>query len=345
MINVVLSFCHRICQNLLNLFNLSSDIVTLQFKFDIVVYNVNDLLGEGAYSNVYRARSKNTNKLSSYAIKKVLIQSNEVETSTRNEIVAFNLFKHQNIINCLDTLEVKQSTSSPQTIYFAFPLIKNGTLRDLLNANMKTNQVIPFKQILRDFRQILDAVNVLHSNNPAYIHQDIKPENILLDFNNKPLLTDFGSIRLANIEIKSRTIALRVSDEAACKCTLPYRAPELFDPPSNACIDTRSDVWSLGCLLFAWKYGYSPFESVFDNLDNIKVAECSHSRVLSKIPMKKRQMQDDVLITSFVEKILIIDFTNRFTTSQLIEYIQSNYDDSGDIQDSNTTYQDTHDIV
>ena len=42
---------------------------------------------------------------------------------------------------------------------------------------------------------------------------------------------------------------------AAINCTMPYRAPELWEPPSHCDIDERVDVWSLGCLFYAMMYG------------------------------------------------------------------------------------------
>eukprot|EP01035_Chromulina_nebulosa_P020003 gene20003-25976_t len=125
--------------------------------------------------------------------------------------------------------------------------------------------------MLIDYKQILEAVNLLHSYQPSYIHQDIKPENILIDSDGTPLLTDFGSVRLAEIHITSRKQALIVSEEAAQFCSMAYRAPELFDPPNETKLDSRTDVWSLGCLVFAWWFGYSPFESEFNESEVDKV--------------------------------------------------------------------------
>lgn len=54
-----------------------------------------------------------------------------------------------------------------------------------------------------------------------------------------PLLTDFGSVRLADISIESRNQSLTIADQAAQFCTIPYRPPELFDPPRGAKLDSR----------------------------------------------------------------------------------------------------------
>ena len=75
-----------------------------------------------------------------------------------------------------------------------------------------------------------------------------------------PTLMDFGSVRPARRKIKTRREALELQEFASINCTMPYRAPELWEPPSQCEVDERVDVWSAGCLLFALFYGRSPFE-------------------------------------------------------------------------------------
>ncbi|KAI9316534.1 kinase-like domain-containing protein [Dichotomocladium elegans] len=94
-----------------------------------------------------------------------------------------------------------------------------------------------------------------------WAHRDIKPGNIMLtDDGETPILMDFGSACPARIEIDSRQEALKQQDIAAEHCSMPYRAPELFDVKTGTVLDEKVDIWSLGCTMYAMAYGQSPFE-------------------------------------------------------------------------------------
>lgn len=85
--------------------------------------------------------------------------------------------------------------------------------------------------------------------------------NIMIDDNGvEPILMDLGSLSPSPTPITSRSQALAVQDEAAEHSTMPYRAPELFDVKTGSTIDTKVDIWSLGCTLYACLVGKSPFE-------------------------------------------------------------------------------------
>ncbi|KAJ2992548.1 hypothetical protein NUW58_g2129 [Xylaria curta] len=95
----------------------------------------------------------------------------------------------------------------------------------------------------------------------SYAHRDIKPGNIMIDDSgSQPIIMDLGSIADSPIAITSRSLAIATQDTAAEHSTMPYRAPELFDVKTGTVIDTKVDIWSLGCTLYACLVGKSPFE-------------------------------------------------------------------------------------
>ncbi|KXX75903.1 Serine/threonine-protein kinase ppk13 [Madurella mycetomatis] len=95
----------------------------------------------------------------------------------------------------------------------------------------------------------------------SYAHRDIKPANIMIsDSGADPILMDLGSIAVSPLPITSRSLAIATQDTAAEHSTMPYRAPELFDVKTGTVIDTKVDIWSLGCTLYACLVGKSPFE-------------------------------------------------------------------------------------
>ena len=176
------------------------------------------------------------------------------------------------------------------------------------------------------FAGVCRGVVALHQHTPSWAHRDIKPENVMIDRDGTPVLMDFGSVAVAECLIEGRTDALAVQDEAARHSTLPFRAPELFDVASDAHLDQRTDVWSLGCLLYALRYGFSPFECEFVGAGagtvglgggGVRVVECSFLRVIGQVTfppggrasegLKELVMfalQQDPLKRPFVEEVL-----------------------------------------
>ena len=87
---------------------------------------------------------------------------------------------------------------------------------------------------------------------------------MIADDGRNPILMDLGSLSPSPTHITNRSVALAVQDTAGEHSTLPYRAPELFDVKTDSSVDTKVDIWSLGCTIYACLVGKSPFEARSD---------------------------------------------------------------------------------
>nr|XP_043608289.1 serine/threonine-protein kinase 16-like isoform X1 [Erigeron canadensis] len=203
-----------------------------------------------------------------YAMKKVLIQNNDQLELVKEEIRVSSLFCHRNLLPLLDHAIVPVKGTPEQTwtheAYLLFPVHLDGTLLDNTTTMKSRKEFFSTSDVLQIFRQLCAGLEHLHSLEPPYAHNDVKPGNVLLTHRKgqPPLaiLMDFGSARPARRQIRSRSEALQLQEWASEHVSAPFRAPELWDCPSQTDIDERTDVWSLGCTLFAIMYGASPFE-------------------------------------------------------------------------------------
>ena len=340
------SWLAALCDSLLKL------LISLLRPGSVIVFNGNrkiyidqkKVLGEGAFACVYRGYDINIGwnygdkQPKGYAVKKMYIQSSENECDAANEISSLKRFKHPNIIPLLDYIS-NYNEGDRIVTYLLFPIMNKGSLRQVLNKqieygktgykwkssiNTGSNVERPtLYGVLNDFISICSAYNLLHTSMPSYVHGDIKPENILIADDSTPMLTDFGSTRLSDIVVSTRAVALQVSEQAAQYCTISYRAPELFDPPKGITLCARTDVWGLGALLYAWWFGYSPFEIEFnENNGAIRVVNCSYLKILANIPTPKNPSGDDNCIIDLVQWMLNKDISTRPYTSDVIERVK-----------------------
>ncbi|CDO98513.1 unnamed protein product [Coffea canephora] len=245
-------------------------------------------LGEGGFAYVYLVKEipssdpssnaglskkcKNSSHLSedgTYAMKKVLIQNTEQLELVREEIRVSSLFSHPNLLPLLDhaIIAIKaptQDQSWKHEAYLLFPVHLDGTLMDNSKTMKAKKEFFSTSDVLQIFHQLCAGLKHMHNFEPPYAHNDVKAGNVLLTHRKgqAPLaiLMDFGSARPARKQIRSRSEALQLQEWASEHCSAPYRAPELWDCPSHGDIDERSDIWSLGCTLYAIMYGVSPFE-------------------------------------------------------------------------------------
>jgi len=254
------------------------------------------LLGEGGYSFVYLAKDVHSGK--EFALKKMICQSSEQLEMAKREIDVMHRFKKTKCENLLQLVDSsfeeggghggaggkakgrgRSGSRGENVVNLLFEAYKEGTVLDLVEAAVASKHSLSPRLVLSLFLQVCRAVKAMHElggKEGPLAHRDIKPHNVLLSSENAPsaggmaaksflaVLMDFGSTRSARITVTSRQEALKCQEEAEAHSTGTYRPPELFDTPSNCSIDERTDIWSLGCLLYYMCYGESPFEYVLN---------------------------------------------------------------------------------
>ena len=266
-----------------------------------------------------RATSQRNDGTHLYALKRITYQDDEQAEACRKEIEVHQTLmelKNENLMPLLgakfDTLRASRDDTLVNVCYMLFPYIPRS-LRDEITSRHLLQDVAETKrrpyrepELLQLFQGIVHGVAAMHSIGLS--HRDLKPENILLqrrqgkrhkgDLGVIPILTDFGSVHSSEEPTQSWGDILQSMEEVEQRTTMAYRAPELFGVglsygPKESLHYAFSDVWSLGCLLYAIMYGASPFEiawsvSLMDGQaaeGTVHLVECTRAKILAaKIP-------------------------------------------------------------
>jgi len=323
MIRAAWSVCKRVaerCQRLSTWFFASRQ----GMDGGLLVYK-GSLLAEGGFSYVYLGYDALTGR--ELVLKEVRVEEPEQMVSVLREIQAHKRFAHKNLMPLLDSVVLKDVRTTAKIALMAFPLCSRGSLRSLIDRKVldaylfsssskrlrlpirkkkketppppppsKSHEPWSVAEFASIFEGACDGARAIHAE--GFSHRDIKPENILLADDGTALLMDFGSMAPARVSLDDRRDVLALQDEAAVNSTMPYRAPELWEPQAGTVLDaTKADVWALGCLLWAMAFGYSPYEAEFTQNNNQKknttgggpllppkIVETSHLRVLAQVP-------------------------------------------------------------
>ena len=197
-------------------------------------YRLISLLGVGGYSQVWLAEDTDINKevaLKIFAAGSGL-DNDALKTFSKEYSIVFDL-NHPNL------LIPKHFDKWEKMPYLVMPYIPKGSCLKLCG---KMDELELAKFLL----QIGEALQYLHSQEPPIIHQDIKPDNILIDNKGNYLLTDFG----ISTKIR-RTLTKSIGQKTASSGTTAYMAPEKFSVNlSDKAPIKANDIFSLGVCMF-----------------------------------------------------------------------------------------------
>ncbi len=202
-------------------------------------YRLERELGQGAMATVFLAQDlKHRRQVAIKVLKPALAAAMGAERFLR-EIETTAALHHPHILALYDSGE------AIDFLYYVMPLVEGESLRDRLSREKQ----LPVDDALQIAREVADALSYAHSR--GVIHRDIKPENILLE-SGHAMVADFGiakAVSAAGGETLTQT--------GVTVGTPTYMSPE--QAAGERVLDGRSDLYSLGCVLYEMLAGQPPF--------------------------------------------------------------------------------------
>jgi serine/threonine protein kinase len=211
-------------------------------------YKLLERIGEGGFGAVYMAEQREPVKRKvALKIIKVGMDTREVVARFEAERQALALMDHPNIAKVLDG-----GATGNGRPYFVMELVRGIKLTDYCDQHQ-----LGLKARLKLFMEVCHAVQ--HAHQKGIIHRDLKPSNILVTLHDGvpvPKVIDFGIAKATQQELTEKTLFTQFHQFIG---TPSYMSPEQAEL-SGLDIDTRSDIYSLGVLLYELLVGQPPFD-------------------------------------------------------------------------------------
>jgi serine/threonine-protein kinase len=199
-------------------------------------YEVERLLGEGAFAEVYRVRHRALGRQAMKVFKRVGLTLADIDEMLQ-EAQLLSSLAHPNIIRLFEanTLELRSGTAG----YFTMEYIYGGNLEQFCGGS--TTQLLPVATSVDLIRQVCSGLSVAHAKDPPIIHRDVKPANLLVSPAGEGWRVHIGDFGLAKR-------VSRVTGVTEAHGSLAFKPPEaLHGLGMDSC---AGDVWAVGCTMY-----------------------------------------------------------------------------------------------
>ena len=252
-------------------------------------YEIDREIGRGGMAVVFKASDLKQNRSVAIKVLKPELAAFLGADRFLREIHIASSLQHPNL------LPVFESGESNGLLYYTMPLIEGETLEDRLERE----GALPIEDAARITAEILDALGYAHSH--GFVHRDIKPGNIMLSWDHV-LVADFGVARAVDAAGSED-----ITESGLAVGTPSYMSPEQASADKR--LDGRSDIYSVGCLLYEMLVGEPPFTG--------PTASAVLARQVAEEPRSIRIVRPTVStgLEWVIEKALAKEPADRFQTA------------------------------
>ena len=202
-------------------------------------YTLTEKIGEGGMAEVYKGYQRSLNRyVAIKVLRGELARDQEFVTRFQREALAVAKLNHPNILHVYD------AGVMDGVYYIAMDYVEGGSLKELIQRGP-----LGIEQAVSLTIQLADALDYAHRHD--LIHRDVKPSNVLMTSDGRPLLTDFGIAKVLHADSHLTRTGTAIG-------TPEYMAPEQLQGQQ---VDGRADIYALGVVLFEMLAGWSPFSA------------------------------------------------------------------------------------